>query len=87
MQNSSQTLTIYQAGNSAAVTIPRQYLEELGLAVGQRVVMEKIPETAALLITPTGRNVVKSGVTTEFKKWLAGFLDEDAAILKGLADR
>ncbi|MEK7127833.1 MAG: hypothetical protein AAB838_03880 [Patescibacteria group bacterium] len=87
MQNSLQTLTIYQAGNSAAVTIPRRYLEELGLVVGQSVVMEKIPETEALLITPTRKNVVKTGVTTEFRKWLANFLDEDAAILKGLADR
>ena len=87
MQKSLQTLTIYQAGNSAAVTIPHQYLEEWQVAVGQSVVMEKIPETKALLITPVRKTVVKSGVTIEFKKWLANFLDEDAAILKGLADR
>lgn len=33
--------TLYKNGNSVAVTIPRQYLDELGLQEGSEVVVEK----------------------------------------------
>lgn len=82
-----QTLTIHQSGNSAAVTIPRDYMKELGLAVGQNVVMEPVFETKSLVITPATNKTTKPPVSAEFKKWLGGFLEEDGDLLDELAER
>lgn len=82
-----QTLSIFRAGNSAAVTIPKPLLNDLGLRVGQKVVVEKVPDTDALLMTPAKKKREKTKLNAEFKKWLAAALKEDAGLLDELADR
>lgn len=81
------TLTIFQAGNSAAMTIPHDLLKEMGLKVGQKIVVEKVPDARKLIISPVERTGPKTGVSREFKKWLKDFLEEDRELLDELKDR
>lgn len=81
------TLTIFQAGNSAAITIPRDLLKEMGLKVGQKVVAEKAPDARKFVVSPVEKTTLATGVSLEFKKWLTGFLAEDGKLLDELGDR
>ncbi len=78
---------IFKAGNSNAVVIPRLLLQEWGLHTGEELFLEKVPDSEAVLIFPAKKKVKDGAVTEEFKKWLDGFLDENAEILDELADR
>ena len=78
--------TIFKAGNSDVVAIPKQLLEELELKTGQRVVLEKLPNEG-IIIRKHSPNKKASKSKTEFKKWLEEVLKEDAEILEELALR
>lgn len=83
-----QIQSVYKAGNSMVVTIPRHLAKELGFHPGQKVVVEKASSGAGLVIS----KVVKSGVKRArvdvgFKQWLEVFLEENAEILDELALR
>ncbi len=79
--------TIFKTGNSNVVALPKDYLEALNVQTGDKVVIEKVPESEALLIAPAKKQTTKSAVSAEFKHWLSQFLKEDGAILDELADR
>lgn len=81
------TLTIFQAGNSAAMTIPHDLLKEMGLKVGQKVEMNKMSDAKKLVVSPVEKISEKTGLTLEFKKWLSGFLEEDGKLLDELENR
>lgn len=81
------TQTIYQAGNSVAVTIPKNILEELKLKVGQKVIVEKSTQSNSMIISPVVKVKVPNAIFGEFKKWLSGFLEEDKKLLQELANR
>jgi len=72
--------TIFQAGNSQVVTIPKSML----FKTGQKVTLEKI-DADTIVIKKTSAPAKKS--TTEFKKWVKEVLEEDAEILEELALR
>lgn len=78
---------IFKAGNSNAVVIPRLMLLELGIKTGQKVVIERVPDTEAILVAPMTKKTTQTGVSAEFKKWLKNFLQEDALLLNELAQR
>lgn len=84
-----QTQTIFRAGNSNVVAIPKDIQEELGLKRGQKVVVEKTPNGDAVIkkVDRANRRVKKSAVSEEFEKWLDQVLKEDAEILDELALR
>lgn len=84
-----QVQTVFRAGNSNVVAIPKDVARELGFLPGKKVLVEKDLENGTFTI----KRVVKSrfepkessGVSKEFNKWLEGALKEDAKILDGLA--
>lgn len=78
---------VFRAGNSDAVVIPRPMLLELGIRTGQEMVIERVPDTEAILVAPVKKKTVGSGVSAEFKKWLTSFIHEDALLLDELAQR
>lgn len=80
-----QTQTIFQAGNSSVVAIPKIF----GFKKGERVVVEKISdnEDAIVIKKVSAKKQNGSASGTEFKKWLKNVLEEDAEILDELADR
>ncbi len=83
-----QTQTIFKAGNSGVVSIPKDLMEELGFEIGKKVIVGKNQEGTELIIrkaTKTKISVSKSPVGSEFKKWLKEATKEDAEILDQLA--
>jgi len=66
-----QIQTIFKAGNSDVVSIPRDLADEYG----DDLIIKKVKKI----------NKSKSKITTEFKSWLKSTLDEDGEILDELA--
>lgn len=82
------TQTIFQAGNSNAVTIPTPLMKEIGLKRGNKVTVERLGDTDNLvIITKPQKKTPKTAVSVEFQKWLSTFLEEDKELLDDLARR
>jgi len=80
--------TIFRAGNSAVVAIPKDVAQEVGLRSGQKVVVSKLAQGQGVLVQKVSQKPKKeSKVSTEFKKWLDTVLEEDEEILNELALR
>lgn len=81
--------TVFQAGNSSVVAIPRQLLQEMGLSVGQKVTVDKVDDETIVVKKATEKPVRKTDPRTsrEFQKWLRVFTKENAEILDELAER
>lgn len=78
------TQKLYKTGNSVAVTIPKQLLEELNLKEGSEVMLEKEGENIALI----SKNAkLASDVTPEFMKMVDEFIDKNEDVLKELSKR
>jgi antitoxin component of MazEF toxin-antitoxin module len=84
-----QTQTIFQVGNSNAVTIPPHLMKELNLKKGQKVTVEKTTEEDAVIIKPVSLkakpNTINPGLTPEFKSWLDDIEEKESDIIKALA--
>lgn len=82
------TQSIFQVGNSNAVTIPIPLMKKIGLKRGHRVLVERLGNTDNLIIiTKPEKKVAKNAVSAEFQKWLSTFLEEDKELLDDLARR
>lgn len=81
------TQSIFQVGNSNVVAIPSHLMRELGLKKGQEVIVDRIPDSNAIVVTP--KTTKKTGLLSdnEYKLWLKKFFDEDGALLDELASR
>ena len=85
-----QTQTIFQAGNSEVVAIPKHLMKELNLKKGQKVIVDRTPGGEAIVIKKTNKTISttkKSATSKEFKKWLNTFMKENGEILDELAVR
>lgn len=86
-----QTQTIFQVGNSNAVTLPPTLLQDFGLKKGKKVVVSKSPDGEAIMIVPAKKVSQKTNSTStsdaEFQKWLKIFMAENGEILDELATR
>lgn len=82
-----QLQTIFKAGNSNVVAIPSSMVDELGLEVGQKVVVDKIPGEDGVIVTKSNSKVAKKRLAGELQKWLKGVLVEDKEILDELSIR
>ncbi len=80
-----QLQTIFQAGNSDVVALPR----ELGFKKGDKVILEKVSDNENLVTIKkvSAKKTKNSTSDVEFKKWLDNVLVEDAEILDELANR
>ena len=75
---------LYRNGNSIAITIPRQYLEDLNLKEGSEIVVEK--EGNSLRITAK-ENILAPDVDTKFMKMLDAFITDHEGVLQELAHK
>ncbi len=83
-----QIQTVFKAGNSNVVAIPKDLSRELGIKPGQEVVVVKDQNNEAIIIKKLEKTKIKKSATSkEFKKWLKEVLREDAEILDELAVR
>lgn len=78
-----QVQTVFKAGNSEVVALPK----ELGFKKGDRVIVEKASENEVLVKRVTSRKTKAAASKTEFDKWLKVFIDENGEILDELAER
>ena len=73
------TQKVLKVGDSAAVTIPKKALEELGLSVGDSVTVTVDKKKNTVTVTPS---VV---VDAELVDWSKGFIKEYKSALDALA--
>ena len=78
------TQKLYRNGNSIAVTIPRQYLEELNLKEGSEVVVEKRDKELRI---SSKTNALATGVDVKFMKTLDEFVMDHEDVLRKLATK
>lgn len=84
------TQKVFQAGNSQVVSIPKDLAAEVGLRIGDKIVMEKTPNGRGVVIMHVDEGVQKiskSKSDAEFQSWVDQFLEEDGEILDELANR
>ena len=80
--------SIFQVGNSNVVSIPSRLLQEIGMKRGQKVTVDRVPDTDAIIVRPVAKKQsIASSETKEFQQWLNSFLKEDAQLLDELAHR
>lgn len=80
-----QIQTVFKAGNSNVVAIPKELERDLGIETGQKVFVEKADEET-FVVRKISKNK-KISADTEFKRWWREFLKENAEILDELAVR
>lgn len=76
--------TLYKNGNSVAVTIPRQYLEELDLKEGSEVVVEKQGKELRIM---SKKHTLAEDIDPKFMQMVDEFITEHEDVLKKLAKK
>lgn len=83
-----QIQTVFKAGNSNVVAIPREFVDDYGFNTGLQVVVNTYDNGETLEIKKVKKTKpvkTSSKVSGEFKKWLSDALEEDSEILDELA--
>jgi len=81
-----QIQTIFKAGNSDVVSIPKNLMDEYGYDLGLQVQVIPAGYSDDLIIRKVNKvKQTKSKISVEFKSWLKSTLDEDREILDELA--
>lgn len=80
---------IVQVGNSAAVIIPKSLLEEIGLDVGDRIVIKTVRKPLKVEIVPERKDLLSrgSGITKSFARSVDQFIQKYRPALEELAKR
>ncbi len=80
------TQTVYQAGNSTAVTIPKEIVRQLNLKPGSRVVVRPLEGNQFIVEKASPPKPVKKSASQEaHREWLKVFMEENSEILDELA--
>lgn len=74
---------VLRVGDSAAVTLPKQTLKEMGLAIGDKVVITYLPEQQEIVIRPL--QVQTAQVSDRVARLTTSFIDQYRDALKQLA--
>lgn len=82
-----QTQTIFQAGNSEVIAVPKEIRKRMGLKKGSKVVLELGTDGKTLMISKAGVGSKVSSITPEFLDWLKSFNKKYGPALRELADR
>lgn len=78
------TQKIIKVGNSFAVTIPRNFVNEVGFRAGDKVEVESDRDLKLMIVKPVG-SLFKTKITPEFKAWLDDFTKKNKKVLQELA--
>ena len=81
-----QIQTVFRAGNSNVVAIPKDISKKLGLKRGSKVVVEATPDNR-IVVSKAENKKGKSSITPEFLEWLDSFNKEYGPALEELAKR
>lgn len=77
---------IIKVGNSAAITIPKEFLNESGLTIGDEMVIETNTKRQVLFAKPKAQ-AQKISLSPEFFEWLDKISVEYEDTIKELAHR
>lgn len=80
---------ILQVGNSAAVIIPKPLLEEMGLDVGDRIIVRTTRKPLKVEIVPKKKAILGkgSGITKSFARSVDQFIHKYRPALEELSKR
>ena len=78
------TQKLYKNGNSIAVTIPKEYLLELGLDADSEVLVKKRGKE---LVVTSSKIVASKNVDQKFAKMVDEFINDHEDVLKELSHR
>lgn len=78
------TQKIVRVGNSAAITISKDFLDQINLKIGDDVDVQSDKDLRVMTIKPKGSSAI-TNITPEFKNWLDSFMAENHSTLKELA--
>lgn len=78
------TQKLYKNGNSIAVTIPKNYLDQLNLDENSEVIVEK---QASKLIISKHRKKMPKGINLKFMRMVDEFIDRHQDVLAELAKK
>lgn len=76
---------IIKVGNSAAITIPKEFLKEAKMKVGDEIELRTNGKIKVIYITPK-KTDYKPVISPEFKSWLDEFIKRNSILLKKLAN-
>jgi len=76
---------IFKTGNSTVVSLPREMLDSLGVSDGSDVSVDLDLATRQIIIRPVERSV--PGISEEFARQVAEFIEEYRPALEALAHR
>lgn len=76
------TQKVLKVGTSAAVTLPKKSLEEIGLRIGDRVRVEIDEERGGFVILPFGAKAHK-----ELRTWTEKFIERYRPALEALSKK
>ena len=76
------TQKVLKVGSSAAVTIPKKLLEELGLKIGDQVSVEIDKRNQTVLIEPVNKKIDR-----ELLNWTKKFINRYRPALEALAKK
>lgn len=76
------TQKVLKVGDSAAVTIPKKSLAELGLKIGDQVIVEINKKKRVVLIEPVNKKIDK-----EIIEWTRKFIEKYRPALEALAKK
>ena len=84
-----QVQTVFKAGNSNVVAIPKSLGNDIGITSGKKVIVDRIEDKIIIQeVSKTKTKKTSSSIADKgFKKWLKEALKEDAEILDELANR
>ena len=78
---------ILRVGDSAAVTLSKSTLKELGGAIGDKVLVSFLPELNEIVIKALTKKRRKSAIAQRIAKLTADFIDRYRPALEDLAKR
>ncbi len=76
--------TVFQVGNSLAITLPKAFTQKAKFKAGDKVLVEANADIPAVYVRKDKVDASPT-LTPEFKAWLDQVVKEDADIIKALA--
>ena len=76
---------LFNSGNSVVLSMPKEYLESLGVAVGDELTLQLDHVRKRLILAPMEKEIEKAGIDEAFASQVAEFIDRYRPALQELA--
>lgn len=76
---------LFKTGNSVVLSLPREILDELGLAEGENVSLELDSQQRQVILRPVDKPLAIAGVDEEFAHQINDFIEQYRPALEELA--